>query len=64
MVKFLKTIFNVKPKAGDKVVTHIGLEGTKVSGVVESIHNGYCWIKKDDGNMCTASFGYCNFIYV
>lgn len=51
------------PQVGNRVRTKVGF-GSEVTGIVISIHDGYCWIKKDDGQYCTASYSYCEFEYL
>jgi len=56
----------VIPKVGDIVQVAVGFSPSLNEGVVESVHDGYCWIHQYDKNgkfknAFTASFGYCVF---
>ena len=74
--KFFKTLFNVRPKVGDKVTTFVGLNGIEVTGIVfqvvegtERNLGGYCWIdifgkSGKVSRTISASFSYCRFNYV
>lgn len=63
-------IFNGgKPMVGDRVKVAVGFSSYLNEGVVDSVGDGYCWIRQN--NKCggylrsfTASFSYCKFYYL
>ena len=65
----LRTLFNRKPKPGDKVSVAVGFNPNEQKGIVSSVHDSYCWIDmfKSNGEFLksfTASFSYCKFKYL
>lgn len=68
-MNFLKNLFRRKPKTGDKVKVAVGFSSYLNTGVVSSVHKDYCWVDRFNirGEFIesfTASFSYCNFIYI
>lgn len=58
-----------KPMVGDRVKVAVGFGYHLDEGIVESVGDGYCWIRQN--NNCgvylrsfTASFSYCRFYFI
>ena len=69
MKNLLRTLLNSRPRVGDSVETKVGF-GLKIRGTVKSVHDGFCWIEVEKEFLTfshptvTASFSYCQFVYL